>query len=512
MKRPWMLTLLLILAASAVFGATEESQKLRFRFLDSAGKPIPAEEVGRFHCRDMSDEPIPARTYVHEGYATVVLPDKPVQVCALIRVPEFGEVTIYADGNGKGYSKPGKLDFVTEAAATRLLRVRSALKKAESEGLRMPAEFKAKLDAAEKETPYKSLAMTLAAGEELALARARYRISKLERPRKGFLFGCNSFGHPARGPAYDQRFRELFNFATTHLYLSYYAPEEKRRDYARTDLETDWLRSMGMAVKPCPPFYLAGGVTPEWLKNRPYSEVRRIAHDLIEDVCARYAGKARFCEIVNEAHDYSNSLRLKPEELTDLAGVCSKAAREGDPRVRRIINCCHLWGEYAATPSKSKPPRRSPYAYLRDCIRSGVKFEIVGLQMYYPEYDLFETDRLLDRYSKLGKPIHVTEMGCSSAPGLDPNAQRKRATAGWHGPWTEEMQADWVEGIYTICYSKPYIQAVEWWDLADAVSFWPYGGLLRGDLSPKPAYLRLQGLLKKRGFEVGKQSPPGSAN
>lgn len=91
-----------------------------------------------------------------------------------------------------------------------------------------------------------------------------------------------------------------------------------------------------------------------------------------------------------------------------------------------------------------------------------------------------------------GKPIHITEMGCSSAPGLDPNAQRKRATAGWHGPWTEEMQADWVEGIYTICYSKPYIQAVEWWDLADAVSFWPYGGLLRGDLSPKPVYLRLK--------------------
>jgi len=498
---------LLLLAGSAVLGA-EGDRKLRVGLIDWEGRPIPKEAVGRFHCRDLSDEPIPVRTYVHDGYATVVLPDQPVQVCALLKVPDFGEVVICADGKGKGYSEPGTVDFVVEAAATRLMRVRSALKQAESEGVRMPKGFQGRLLGAERQSSYRCLAIALAAGEELALARARHRIEKMNGPRKGFLFGCNAMGHPSRGPDYDRRFRELFNFGTPNLYLSHYAPTETTRDYARTDAETEWLLSMGMAAKPCPAFYLAGGVTPEWLKNRPYSEVQRIAHDLVKDVCARYAGRAQFCEIVNEAHDYSNSLRLKSEELTDLAGVCSRAAREGDPKVKRIVNCCHLWGEYAGKPSATYPNRRSPYAYLRDCIKAGVDFEIVGLQMYYPEYDLFEIDRLLDRYAGLGKPIHITEMGCSSAPGLDPNAQRKRASAGWHGPWTEEMQADWVEGIYTICYSKPYIEAISWWDLADAVSFWPYGGLLRGDLSPKPAYLRLQSLLQEWGFD-GRGAVPG---
>jgi endo-1,4-beta-xylanase len=496
-------TLILILPfiLAGISQAAQESQKLRFRFLDVAGKPIPAAQVGRFHCGDMSDEPIPARTYVHDGYATVVLPGQPFQVCALINVPDFGEVVIYADNAGKGYSKAGWTGFVKEAAVTRRLRVKSALKQAEADGVRMSEGFYQRLQTADKESDYKSLAITLKAGEDLAVARARHRIARWKgHPRAGFIFGCNAFGYPLRGPIYQARFREVFNLGITNVYLSHYAPTETTRNYDRTDNETSWLLSNGMAVKPCPPFYMASSVTPEWLKNRPYPEVKRIAHDLVKEVAARYKDKTRFCEIMNEAHDYSNSLRLTPDELTDLAGVTSKAAKEGDPKVQRIINSCHLWGEYAGTPTKDGKYRRSPYAYLRDCIRAGVEFEIVGLQMYYPEYDLFETDRLLDKFAKLGKPIQLTEMGCSSAPGIDPNAQRKRASAGWHGPWTEQMQADWVEGIYTIAYSKPYVEGVSWWDLADAVSFWPYGGLLRGDCSPKPAYLRLRKLQETWGF------------
>lgn len=478
----------------------DSDRELRVRFVDADDKPMPKASVREFHCRDMSDEPFVARIKQEEGLAVVSLPEEPVQLSALIAVPGFGEVVIYADGNGKGYAEPGSIDFVQDAAATRRLRVETAWKRARAEGLRMPGGFVDGLKAAAGEPPYKVLARTLTAGEELALALARHRIARLPGPRKGFLFGCNALGHPGRGPAYDQRFRELFNYGTANMYLTHYAPSPTVRDYSRTDLEVDWLHSMGMSAKVCPPIYLAKSVTPEWMKNKPYAEIRQICHDLMFEVAKRYAGKVPCHEIVNEAHDYSNSLGLTPEQLVDLADVCARATCEGDPKAARIINCCHLWADYAARPDKQGRARRSPYRYLSDCIKAGVPFEIVGLQMYYPEYDLFEIDRMLDRYAKLGKPIHITEMGCQSAPGIDPNAQRKKAAAGWHGPWTEEMHADWVEGVYTIYYSKPYIMAASWWDLADAVSFWPYGGLCRGDLSPKPAYLRLQALLKKWGL------------
>ncbi len=496
----YVLSVLFVLSSCA-HAQTPESQKLHLKFIGISGKAIPATAIGRFHCRDMADEPLPARTYVHDGSATVVLPGKPFQVCALVNTPGFGEVVVYADNKGQGFTKPGWVDFTSEAAATRLMRVKSALKQAEAEGVLLSQGFYQRLRAAEKESPHKSLAITLKAGEDLTVARARHRIAQMNgQPREGFIFGCNAFGYPARGPIYQERFKELFNLGITNVYLSHYAPTETTRDFTRTDNETAWLLSNDMRMKPCPPFYMASGVTPEWLKNRPYSEVKQIAHDLVKEVAARYKDKTEFCEIMNEAHDYSNSLRLTPDEMTDLAGVTSRAAREGDPDVKRIINSCHLWGEYAAEPTKDGKYRRSPYVYLRDCINAGVDFEIVGLQFYYPEYDLFEIDRLLDKFSKLGKPIQITEMGCQSAPGIDPNAQRKKGSAGWHSDWTEAMQSDWVTSIYTICYSKPYVEGVSWWDLADAVSFWPYGGLLRGDCSPKPAYLRLKSMKKSWGF------------
>jgi len=482
-----------------------QQRVLRVLFVDAEGQPIPKADIRELHCRDLFDEPLVGRIELKDGMAEVWLANQPVQLSALLKVPDFGEVTVYADGRGRGYSKAATIDFAREAAATRWRRVRSAFEQAGREGVRMPKAFAEGLEAAAKDTPYSSLAASLAAGERLTLVRAKHQIAQFGGSREGFLFGCNAFGcnameHPGRGPLYNERFKAVFNYGTANLYLSHYAPTETSRDYRRTDTELNWLVENGMVSKPCPPIYLAGGCTPEWLKGRPYAETRAICRDLMREVAGRYAGKTPFHEIVNEAHDYSNSLDLTPEELTDLAGVCSKAARQGDPQVQRIINCTHLWGDYASRLDKKGRVRRSPYRYLKDCIEAGVEFEIVGLQMYYPEYDLFEIDRMLERYAQLGKPIHITEMGCSSAPGLDPNALRKKATTGWHGQWTEEMQADWVEGIYTLFYSKPYITAVSWWDLADAVSFWPYGGLLRGDLSPKPSYLRLQALQREWGF------------
>lgn len=490
-----MVGLMLLGVATLVANAATGERMLKIVFTDPQGKPIPKSALTRFCCRDMSDEPLVVKVKLTDGAASVEMPNQPVQVSVMLNVPGFGEVAVYADNKGLGYSRPASIGFVSEAAATRRMRVRVAFVHADLGGVKMPDGFVERLDHSWKLPPYQSLAIGLTAGEQLTMARARYRISKLSGARKGFLFGCNAFGYPARGPLYQQRYKELFNYGTTNLYLSHFAPSETQRDYSRTDAETDWLLSMGMTTKICPPFYLASGVLPQWLKDKPWSEARKCCYDLVKESTRRYAGKSAFCEITNEA-TMSNGLGLSTAEIIDMTEIASKAAREGDPKVKRIINSAHLWGDFAAKPDKQGRLRLSPYAYLSECIKAKIPFEIVGLQMYYPEYDLFEIDRMLDRYAKLGRPIHITEMGCSSAPGLDPNAQRKAFSSGWHGPWTEDMQAEWVEDIYTLFYSKSYIQAVSWWDLADAVSFWPYGGLCRGDLSPKPAYVRLQSLLR----------------
>jgi len=67
----------------------------------------------------------------------------------------------------------------------------------------------------------------------------------------------------------------------------------------------------------------------------------------------------------------------------------------------------------------------------------------------------------------------------------------------WHQPWSEEVQADWIEEFYTICYSKPYITATTWWDFADAGYSYSHGGLVKPDLTPKESYHRLGNLISR---------------
>jgi hypothetical protein len=108
---------------------------------------------------------------------------------------------------------------------------------------------------------------------------------------------------------------------------------------------------------------------------------------------------------------------------------------------------------------------------------------------------------MLNRFKRFNKPIHITEMATASVDGLDLASMRPKTTApGWHGPWSEETQADWVEAIYTLAYSKPEFEAIGWWDLADIGGhFWPHGGLLHADLTPKLAYDRLGELQREWG-------------
>jgi endo-1,4-beta-xylanase len=186
-------------------------------------------------------------------------------------------------------------------------------------------------------------------------------------------------------------------------------------------------------------------------------------------------------------------------EKTRLAADATHAA---DPKAVRVVNNCCLFGEYAAegrTYKGNQPrPLRTPLQYLRAALKTGVDFDAVGLQVYYPEHDLFEIARMLDRFAALGKPLHVTELGVSSRADHDEQSMGKEPSQSyWHGPWSESIQADWVEQFYTLCYSHPAEKAVTWWDFSDSGGhFWPHGGFLRPDSQPKESYHRLQPLIR----------------
>jgi hypothetical protein len=236
-----------------------------------------------------------------------------------------------------------------------------------------------------------------------------------------------------------------------------------------------------------------------------YDRIKNLYHRVIRDTMARYDGRLEYAEIMNEAHDKANLWALSHEQILDMARMAFDAAREGSKTIKRQMNHCCMWGEYAKRPNPDGTRRWSPWQFVRACFDHGVDYEVIGVQLYYPQNDLFEIDRMLDRFLVFNRKLHVTEIATASQDGLDPHSMRPRTYApGWHGPWTATMQADWLEAVYTLCYSKPAFEAIGWWDFSDqAGHFWPFGGLLDKNNQPKEAYHRLLALQKQWGVGPG---------
>jgi hypothetical protein len=122
-------------------------------------------------------------------------------------------------------------------------------------------------------------------------------------------------------------------------------------------------------------------------------------------------------------------------------------------------------------------------------------FKLLNLEGLYKHMDLF---------AKLGKPLEVTEVTIPSYSWEDED---------------ERLQADILEKLYSLWFSHPATSQIVYWNLVDGYAhLWTqdreaikasqgdmalgenvyHGGLLRFDMSPKPAYYRMKELLTER--------------
>ncbi len=99
--------------------------------------------------------------------------------------------------------------------------------------------------------------------------------------------------------------------------------------------------------------------------------------------------------------------------------------------------------------------------------------------------------QVCERFAKFGKPLHFTEVTVVSG---------KRTKQGWNTtPEGEKRQARQVVEFYRTLFSHPAVEAITWWDFSDQGA-WQRApaGLVRKDMSPKPAYLALKDLIEKQ--------------
>ena len=325
---------------------------------------------------------------------------------------------------------------------------------------------------------------------------------KIEQKRHKFLFGCNIFKldrcrTPEDNAAYEKHFAALLNFATLPFYWWNYERRRGRTDDERTDQIVRWCKAHNITTKGHP---LAWNyVDPRWLPREP-AEAMQLQLKRIDRCVRRFKNDIDIWDVVNEATHYDREqIKKQAPILTEAIrkmGVGAyvreafKAARQANPKATLLIN------DYRTDP-----------AYAEKVISELVDengrpmYDVIGIQshMHGGCWPVEKTWQVCERFVKFDKPLHFTETTLvSGKQGWELNKERKDPNFRWVSTSEgEKRQAEKVVEFYSVLFSHPAVEAITWWDFTDQ-NAWQQApaGLVRDDMTPKPAYNELKRLIK----------------
>lgn len=317
----------------------------------------------------------------------------------------------------------------------------------------------------------------------------------IEQQRHAFLFGCNIFKWDTLPSAeleaaYRTRFADLFNYATLPFYWPTYEPQQGAPLHEHRQRVARWCRDQGITTKGHP---LAWNYRdPRWLPDDT-AEVRRLQMARIEDCVGRFDGLIDRWDVVNEATHFDrercreraprHTAMWRETGQVEFTQACFHHARRANPGAVLLINDYRTDPEYERLVEKLVDESGEPL------------YDVIGIQSHQ-HGGSWNNDKIwnvCERFSRFGASLHFTETTLLSG---------KQA---WDGPspWPstregEARQAREIVRFYTMLFSHPAVEAITWWDFSDH-SAWKQApaGIVRKDMSPKPAYDALLELVKR---------------
>jgi len=315
---------------------------------------------------------------------------------------------------------------------------------------------------------------------------------EISQTRHKFLFGCNIFKlgrcrTEADNAAYEKHFANLLNYATLPFYWWNYERQKDRPDDGRTEEIVRWCKAHDVTTKGHP---LAWNyVDPRWLTGTP-EEVMQLQFERIGRCAERFKGDIDIWDVVNEATHYDRAeLKKQAPKLTEAIAklgvgeyvrTAFTVARKANAQATLLINDYRTDRDYQDKVIKELIDKEGKPLY-----------DVIGIQshMHGGAWGAAKTWDVCERFTKYGKPLHFTETTVVSGP-------KKGAT------WAttsegEQQQAKAVTEFYTVLFSHPAVEAITWWDFTDQ-NAWQRApaGLVRDDMTPKPAYEQLHDLIK----------------
>lgn len=304
------------------------------------------------------------------------------------------------------------------------------------------------------------------------VANAQVRATQVSHD---FLFGASiagykQFSDPAKNAAYEQKFLDLFNYATVPMYWNLMEPVQGQPNYTHFDAMTNWCAANGLEVKGHALLWAAEGMLPSWIAGVPALTQQQ---EHVTAVMQRYASQIGTWEVVNEPAN-EPGITLNPAHSW---------ARALSPNGTLVVN------DYGHFYNSLLPL----YDLLTVAAQNGVPFDAIGIQAHAPvemAFPMARVQQVLDFYAGLGKALHITE--------FTPGSNGAAITGSpWRGVWNEAQQADYAEKFYRTCFAHPAVEAISWWDFCDYGAWVPGGGMLREDLSSKPVYDALHQLIRE---------------
>lgn len=335
-----------------------------------------------------------------------------------------------------------------------------------------------------------------------------------------FKFGANLFmldelETEEKNEKYKKYFADVFNIATIPFYWDSLEPERGKPRYDKNspkvyrrpspDLCLEFCKEHG--IEPREHALAYEGFFPKWLYGASVQEIKNELERRFKEISERYSDKIPTIEVTNELQWEDGRTAIYDEP--DYMEWCFKLAEKYFPKNKlvpnEIMRLC--WGGPCKTTD-------SYYAYLEANTLKGCRFDAIGMQYHTffkrdeeyqktrPYYNPEKLLKHMDLYARLGKPLQVTEI---TIPAYSNDVE------------DEAIQAEIIENLYRIWFSHPNMEQIIYWNTVDGYAhLWDpspekikasqgnmtlgenvyYGGLLRFDLSPKPAYYAIKNLIQ----------------
>lgn len=321
----------------------------------------------------------------------------------------------------------------------------------------------------------------------------------VRQTRHAFLFGCNIFrwGRQQSADAeaaYREQYAGLLNYATLPFYWPSYEPQQGKPQHERYMEVAQWCEEHGIETKGHP---LAWNYSDAPWFPTDTDELRRFQMERIDDCVARFQGLIDRWDVVNEVthFDRDEFVKQRSPKLSamwkavgqmEFTRECFVHARKAGPKATLLINDYRVDPAYERVIEKLVDEQGKPM------------YDVIGIQshMHGGTRTSESLWQICERFARFGVPLHFTEMTILSGEQV---GNKERGEPWPSTPEGEARQAREVERVYTLLFSHPYVEAITWWDFSDGGAWkGAPAGLIRGDMTPKPAYDVLMNLVKQK--------------